>query len=333
MNYASRTDIRRSRGLATLGLLALCLSCAAGCDDTASTPADAGPIPDAGLPPCPAADEIPEGFVCVEAGTFWMGTDERDEPRLADEERHRVSITRPFLLATTEVTQEDWVALMGANPSWFSDSGEGCELEPCERRPVERISWYEALAYLNARSEDEGLEPCYALAGCTGEIGEGCEPGQEQCRGGYRCTEATWQADCTGYRLPTEAEWEYAARAGTETQTPGPIDDLAWYVGTARQRTRPVASQDLAPGGLYDMFGNVYEWTWDIYAMNYGFFGEPDVPVEDPTGEAFGDTRVIRGCGWRTGFELCRSGARQNEFTAQRRNDLGLRAARSVPLP
>jgi len=314
----------------TLCLIAAVVLCA--CED--STPAavvDAGLTPAAGPPPCPGPAEIPDGFVCVEPGTFWMGTDDRDEPRFEDEGRHRVTLTRPLLVAATEVTQEDWVALMGPNPSWFSDAGEGCELEPCERRPVERLSWYEALAYLNALSEAEGFEACYTLGGCTGVIGEGCEPGQEQCRGGYRCTEATWKLGCDGYRLPTEAEWEYAARGGTEGQTHADIDDIAWYVGTARRRTRPVASQDANPWGLYDMYGNVYEWTWDIYSMNYGFFGEPDEPVEDPTGEEFGDTRVIRGCSWRSGFELCRAGARPNEFTAQRRNDLGIRAVRALP--
>lgn len=314
-----------------IALAALALGALCGCDDATPAAADAGVTPDAGPPPCPPPAEIPEGFVCVEAGTFWMGTADGEMPRFDDEERHRVTLTRPLLVAETEVTQEAWVAQIGLNPSWFSDSGEGCELEPCERRPVERISWYEALAFLNAWSAAEGLEACYTLDGCTGDLGEGCEPGQEQCRGGYRCTTAEWKRDCDGYRLPTEAEWEYVARAGTETQLHADVDDIAWYVGTARQRTRPVATRDANPWGVYDMYGNVFEWTWDIYAMNYGFFGDAEVPVEDPIGEDFGDTRVIRGCGWRSGFELCRAGARQNEFTAQRRNDLGLRAVRSLP--
>ncbi len=316
-------------------ILVAALAALAGCDDTggAAEPdavvdaaIDAGPA----LPTCDGV-EIPTDFVCIGPGTFYMGTAEDDRPRGPDEDRHAVTITRPFMMAIHEVTQRQWVELMGDNPSWFSEGGEGCPFEPCEERPVERITWYEALAWLNARSEADGLSPCYTLEGCTGTIGSGCEAGRDRCLGGYRCVEVEWLDECDGYRLPTEAEWEYAARAGTEGRVHGRLDDLAWYFGTARQRTRPIASKDPSPWGVYDMYGNVFEWTWDIYARNYGFFGDPDDPVEDPRGPEMGDTQVIRGCGWNSGHELCRSAARQNDFTAQRRNDVGLRAVRNVP--
>jgi len=280
------------------------------CDDTAaSEPLDAAV--DAGCtdcpPVCPPEDEIPDGLVCAPAGSFWMGTAANERPRFDDEERHLVTLTRPFFIGAHEVTQREWDAVMDRNPSWFQEGGDGdCPFEPCEDRPVERVNWYEALEYLNARSAAEGLGACYRLDGCTGEAGEGCE-GDETCLGGYRCTTADAIPDCDGYRLPTEAEWEYATRAGTESAIYGPLDDVAWYVGTARQRTRPVGDLPANGWGLVDTIGNVAEWTADIYAMNYGFFGRPEVAVEDPIGEMFGDTRVVRGCGWNSPFRRPKS--------------------------
>lgn len=282
--------------------------------------------------PCPPTSDLPQGFVCAPAGTFWMGSPDDAFPRDPDEARHRVRLTAPFLISEREVTQAEWRAIVGNNPSFFQARGDGgCEGgEGCDDRPVERVSWYEALAYLNARSDADGFDRCYELTACRGTLGEGCD-GVGDCLGGYRCDAVEWVAGCTGYRLPTEAEWEYAARAGQESGTYGEVDDIAWYVGNSRGRSHKVGTRAANGWGLVDVYGNVLEWTWDIYAMNYGFFGRPEVAVSDPRGEEFGDTRVIRGGSWRTGYEFARAAARDSSFSANRDASLGFRAARSLP--
>ena len=133
-------------------------------------------VPQNGPIECPEGDNLPEGFVCIPAGEFWMGTPEDQIPRNAlEEERHRVRITQPYLMGAYEVTQSEWNAVMETVPSYFSESGAGCTLEPCETRPVERVNWHEVIVYANQRSEAEGLTPCYATTGCSGELGIGCE--------------------------------------------------------------------------------------------------------------------------------------------------------------
>ena len=279
---------------------------------------------------CPSEADLPEGFVCIPAGEFWMGSPEDQIPRDANqEERHRVRITQPFLMGIHEVTQMEWQSLIGNNPAYFSESGGGCELEPCENRPVERINWHEAIAYANARSNAEGLRPCYETSSCDGELGAGCEDRRE-CLAGYSCQTVTRLDACNGYRLPTEAEWEYAARGGLEDYRYGPIDDIAWYVGTARNRSRPVGGKEANPWGLHDVYGNVAEWTGDIFNQDYGFFGRPDQAIEDPNGGEFGDTRVVRGASWRDGYEWCRAAYRGTNFPARRSDVMGFRLVRQL---
>ncbi len=327
--------------LSPLALL-LALAAVAGDDDPAAESTDlatdGGAPTDAGADACPdcptacpAAAELPEGFVCVPAGEFWMGSPEDEFPRDGDEERHLVRLTRPTLVAMHEVTQTEWQTVVELNPAYFQEGGPGgCAGEPCEYRPVERVSWYEALTWLNLRSEAEGLDACYTLTDCRGTIGEGCDD-MASCLDGYRCDSVEWVEGCRGYRLPTEAEWEYAARAGVEDKTYDMIGDIAWYSANSSTRTHTVGRKDANAWGLHDVYGNVYEWTWDIYAMNYGFFGRPEVAIEDPRGEDFGDTRVIRGGSWFNGYEFARAAARDNAFSATRDAKVGFRMARSLP--
>ena len=136
--------------------------------------------------------------------------------------------------------------------------------------------------------------------------------------------------ECTGYRLPTEAEWEYAARGGSEEYRYGAVDDIAWYFGTARLRTRPVGGKDPNPYGLFDVYGNVSEWTWDIFNQDYGFFGQADDAVINPRGGEFGMTRVHRGCDLTTGYELCRAAHRGKDFPAKRTHSIGFRLVRQL---
>ncbi|MEZ4436212.1 MAG: SUMF1/EgtB/PvdO family nonheme iron enzyme [bacterium] len=146
-----------------LGSLAVVMAGLVGCDDDTSpvVAVDASVAGDGCVDcavECPPASQVPEGFVCAPAGEFWMGSAADEFPRDPDEARHRVRVTRPFFVAVHEVTQAEWQAVVGNNPSYFQAGGDGgCERgEGCEARPVERVTWFEAAAYLNRRSERRG---------------------------------------------------------------------------------------------------------------------------------------------------------------------------------
>ena len=206
-----------------------------------------------------------------------MGSPEGKVGRFHDELQHEVTLTRSFYMKTTPVTQGEWKALMGNNPSHFSSRGADC--------PVERVSWYDALAYCNALSCTEGLEPCYDLSACSGT------PGTK----GYSCPDTlSFSLDCEGYRLPTEAEWEYACRAGTTTRFHSGDDEedlgkVGWYYGNSGGTTHPVDEKAPNAWGLYDMHGNVCEWCWDWYGAY------PTKAVTEPMGATTGSLRVFRG--------------------------------------
>ena len=206
------------------------------------------------------------GFVKIPAGTFSMGTPKNERGRYSDETQHRVRLTQSFYLQTTEVTQGQYQALMGKNPSEFQSEKLGYR---SENNPVENISWFDAIKFANALSAKEGLPKCYSDRGKVI---------------GGRTVYA-----CKGYRLPTEAEWEYAARAGTKGARYGKIDDIAWYKKNSGKKTHPVAKKKPNAFGLYDMLGNVWEWCHDWYA-NY-----PSGQQTNPAGPRAGSYRVDRG--------------------------------------
>jgi len=254
-----------------------------------------------GLPGTTQA-QTPDGFVRIEAGTFMMGSP-ASEPEWGDlETHHEVTLTRDFFMQTHEVTQGDYLALMGENPSNFSDCGANC--------PVEKVSWTDAITYANHLSAAEDLPLCYTSDGALFGV--------------------VTPYDCDGYRLPTEAEWEYAARAGTMTtyycgDDPSCLDGIAWYDGNSGSTTHPVGQKTPNAWGLYDMSGNVWEWVWDWYERDYGTSAQTD-----PSGPGNGTRRVNRGGSWSSHARYLRSARRSYNAPGSRIINLGFRLARSA---
>jgi len=245
-------------------------------------------------------------YVRIEPGTFRMGSPKGEKGRDVDEVRHTVTLTRPFYLKRTEVTQAEWRTLIGNNPS----SNQGCD--DC---PVERVNWFEAAAFTNALSKQEGLAPCYD-ASCFGS------PGMWD----YTCLSVTLNGpDCLGYRLPTEAEWEYAARAGTSGARYGTLDSIAWYLDNSGLTSHPVGVKTPNSWGLSDMIGNVWEWCDD----EYGDY--PVGKVTNPWVSGHGGVRVRRGGSWQSLEPLARVGRRHTDMRSWRANDIGFRPARTSP--
>ena len=273
---------------------------------------------------------VPAGWALIPAGSFLMGSPSTESGRGSDEgPQTRVTISAPFMLKKTEVTQGEWKAVMGSNPSNFGSCGDSC--------PVENVSWNDAADYCNRLSKKENLEQCYDKSGDSYTF-----------RG----------VSCRGYRLPTEAEWEYAARAGTTTaiytggltikgDNNGPeLDPIAWYGGNSGVSysggydcsgwsdkqysssscgTHPVGRKRPNAWGLYDMLGNVWEWCSDWYG---GYSGGS---VTDPTGPSTGSYRVFRGGSWYYNARYVRAANRDGLGPGDRNLILGLRPARSLP--
>ena len=243
-------------------------------------------------PPKSSIKSIGIKFVLIPAGSFTMGSPPGEPGRASDEKQHEVTISKPFYLQTTEVTQGQWKRIMGYNPSFFKECGDEC--------PVEAVSWKDTQKFIKRLNQMEGADK---------------------------------------YRLPTEAEWEYACRATTTTPfSTGEciFTDQANYNGNFpgeycpkgehRKKTLKVGSFQPNDWGLYDMHGNVWEWVQDwynVYPLDW---------VDDPKGPPIGASRVFRGGGWYSNARYCRSAFRRGLSPGMSNTALGFRLARSFAL-
>jgi formylglycine-generating enzyme required for sulfatase activity len=249
----------------------------------------------------------PDNFVRIKGGTYMMGSPADEPEREDDEIQHQVTVSG-FYMGKYEVTQKEYEEVMGTNPSAF----EGDNL------PVENVSWYDAVEYCNKRSQKEGLTPAYTISG----------------EGDNRTVD--WNYKANGYRLPTEAEWEYACRAGTTTPfstgnnittSQANYDGNYPYnnnaEGTNREKTTAVGSFAPNAWGLYDMHGNVFEWCWDWYGAYSGG------SQTDPVGAVTSTYRVARGGSWRDDGLYLRSARRDDDYPSSWFYSLGFRLVRS----
>ena len=241
-------------------------------------------------------DTLDQHMIRVERGTFEMG----GEKRSREKPIHRVTLTRDFALCRYPVTQALWAAVMEKNPRPSRFKGP--------QRPVESISWFEMVDFCNRLSAKQGLTPCYEIQG----------------------EQVSWLPDAKGYRLPTEAEWEYAARGGRygrgfEYAGSPELDQVAWYDANSNGERQPVGQKRPNALGLYDMSGNVWEWCWDWYG-DY-----PSEPQADPIGPEGGSRRVNRGGSWSSVAVVCRVASRDYfSHPTGRGYDLGFRLARHL---
>lgn len=222
-------------------------------------------------------------FVLINPGKFIMGTDASKQS--ADEHEmphHEVTISKPFYMGRHLVTQKQWKAIMGDNPS----SMRGDDL------PVVSVSWDDAQEFIRRLNEKEGTDK---------------------------------------YRLPTEAEWEYAARAGSEVNfsfgdDPAKLPEYAWFADNAGAALHDVGKLKPNTWGLYDVYGNVWEWTQDWYDETY----YAKSPTLDPQGPSSGEFKVIRGGSWLDDAWKCRSAFRKKMVPGKRSSNVGVRVYRTV---
>jgi formylglycine-generating enzyme required for sulfatase activity len=233
-------------------------------------------------------------FVRIADGTFRMGSDDHGSSS-SEKPVHKVKVSG-FSMANYLITQREWIEVMGNNPSNFKGG----------LLPVESVSWYEAVEFCNRLSEKERLTPAYTIDG----------------------ENVNWDRNANGYRLPTEAEWEYAARGGDGS--PGYytysgssiIDEVAWYEGNSEKKTHPIGTKKANGLGLYDMSGNVWEWCWDWYGAY------PRNMQTDPVGISSGSKRVARGGSWGDSAEYVRSTLRLVSNPSYRSSSHGIRLVR-----
>jgi formylglycine-generating enzyme required for sulfatase activity len=265
--------------------------------------------------------QTPLNLVYVPGGTFTMG---RTTGSGYSDELPTHSVTlNSFYIGKYEVTQAEYAQYMQPGFSWTSNYGLG------DNYPAYYVSWYAILKYCNLRSMAEGLTPVYTISGSTNPANWGNVP--------TSISSATWNAaicnwGANGYRLPTEAEWEYAARGATNTPDylysgSDYVGTVAWYNGNNTPNgSKPVGTKAPNGLGLYDMSGNLWEWCWDWYSSSY----YSSSPSSNPTGPASGSHRVRRGGYWHYYADYCRVASRTFDFPGTTHVDNGFRVCRTI---
>jgi formylglycine-generating enzyme required for sulfatase activity len=279
------------------------------------------------------------GMVWIPAGTFMMGSPTTEANRHTNETQHQVTLTQGFYMGKYPVTQAQYEAVMGTNPSYFMTPV--APETSTANRPVEQVIWYDAIVFCNKLSMQEGLSPAYRINGSTDPADWGTMPTNfnDPARVTWDAVEIV--AGSNGYRLPTDAQWEYACRAGTwgdnywvfnwgtnyinDTRAnyrANTLDTFNKVRGTNLQRTTRVGSYAPNAWGLYDMHGNVWEWCWDWYGT-YASGAQTD-----PTGAVSGTYRVVRGGSWGNDGWLLRSAWRTFDYPIYRSRSMGFRLSR-----
>ncbi len=301
----------------------------------------------------------------IPAGTFMLGSPETEPCRgPVGEIQVQVTLTNPFMIKKTEVTQGEWEGVGFPNPEPKKDPN----------LPFATANWFEALAFCNKLSELDGLETCYDLSSCDGKVGSGCPEIQDD--GGWKCSSnsntpkdlyvctenvrkfESHPYDCPGYRLPTRAEWEYVARAGSTAATyngdvltsdsdcveDATIEPIAWYCHNSGLKSHPVRKKRPNDWGLYDMLGNVWEWSDDIATgwnlayneLKAGWNPEnTEDHLTDPVGAPYGvnDNRTVHGGTYIMRGCKCRSATAIGYPEDMRISLVGFRPVRTIASP